>query len=719
MNTILQELDSINSKNPNDFWNYINKLGPKKIEKIEMCVKQGDRTIYSENLAFHNWIRNYTSLFYVDRDTEFHTEPENIDAVNMSEINLEISIQEVKSAIFSNKNGKGVGVDNLSNEALKSTHLIEGLTRLYNVCFNSSKLPHMWNETILCPIPKGNKSNPLDPLSYRGLSLQCCIYKTFSKILNNRFMGHMEKHQYFSETQNGFRKHRSTIEHVFTLTNLIKYCKIKKTKCYVCFVDFSKAFDSVDRLILLDRLKNLGINGKFLEMYKASYTDTSYKIKLNGKLSEKIRNNVGVKQGGHESPGQFLAFIEPLLRALSLVDAGVKIDKTKVNNLAYADDIVLIAESISKLQELVDTLGNWCKSNKICVNIDKTNFMTFQKYTGEQLCMGDVAIKRVETYKYLGVWIDEKLNFEVQSNMIAKSASRGLGSIINKVREYSDLNFDSFNKLFKATIEPILDYGCEIWNLKGFKIIDDIQFRAMRYFMGINKFAPLVGIQGKTGLVLSGDRVNLQILRLHNRILRMDGNRLPRIFYDKLINSNVSWFCRLRALLSKYSNNPSINQTVNIKHVKSMILRDREIIWKNELSKKKKLRFYQTLNTNLKPSIYLNAVHDKHARSLVSQLRLGILLLRVETGRYKNESYPDRICEYCNENSIEDEEHFLVNCEKYHTERVKYCMRINVETLNAEEVKIRWTVIRLSSVSMLKHYGKSASDKVKPKQSVQ
>ena len=139
------------------------------------------------------------------------------------------------------------------------------------------------------------------------------------------------------------------------MSNLInKYCHKKNTKLYGCFVDFSKAFDSLPRDILFKKLVDIGITGKFYQIIQAIYKDDKICIKLGENISSPIQTFMGVRQGCVLSPLLFNIFMSDLPNKLS-GDACVSLDSdTKLNCLLWADDIILLSETEDGLKSLLD-----------------------------------------------------------------------------------------------------------------------------------------------------------------------------------------------------------------------------------------------------------------------------------------------------------------------------------------------------------------------------
>lgn len=140
------------------------------------------------------------------------------------------TLSEVRKAIYSIKHNRAVGVDEIPGEVLKNDSTVTFLHKLFNTCYHSSKVPDIWGNSLICPIPKCTTSEARDPLSYRGIAISPVVYKVYCTLLNNRVSVWSNYNNLIFEGQNGFRKGRSTIDHISSLTNIIETRKkIKKS----------------------------------------------------------------------------------------------------------------------------------------------------------------------------------------------------------------------------------------------------------------------------------------------------------------------------------------------------------------------------------------------------------------------------------------------------------------------------------------------------------
>ena len=186
-------------------------------------------------------------------------------------LDSEITSDEVLKVLDKAKENKAVGIEDLPNEVLKSPNLCNVLHCLCHICFQNGIIPSEWNRSIIKPIPKSIKDDPRVPLNYRGISLISTVYKIYSGVLNNRLNTFLESYGGLVDEQNGFRKNRACIDHIYVLSSVVRARLDKGKSTFSCFVDFKKAFDCVNRDLLLFKLLSSGINGK---LYNAINTET-------------------------------------------------------------------------------------------------------------------------------------------------------------------------------------------------------------------------------------------------------------------------------------------------------------------------------------------------------------------------------------------------------------------------------------------------------------
>jgi hypothetical protein len=237
------------------------------------------------------------------------------------------------------------------------------------------------------------------------------------------------------EFQAGFKKDYSTVDHLFTLMAAVQKQFALNRKLYVAFVDFEKSFDSISRKLVWPILLKNGIKGKLYKCVKSMYDDVKAKIRCGAKFSDYIRCTQGVKQGDVCSPVLFSLFINEL--ALEIIRNGrhgVTFDLIEIFILLFADDIVLLSETVVGLQTQLNNLHLAANRLELKVNMDKTSIIVFRKggylAARERWFYGNYEISVVNTYKYLGLHFSTKLSFTFACQDLVSKGKRAVFNIL-------------------------------------------------------------------------------------------------------------------------------------------------------------------------------------------------------------------------------------------------------------------------------------------------
>lgn len=248
-------------------------------------------------MVINKWKCDFEEMLNKNSDNSNEIENCNNDIICDEILDGEITNSEVYKVVKISKYGKAPGVDDIPVELYKNPTALNALTRAFNICYNSGKVPAMWNKCIITPIPKSSTSDPRDPMSYRGISLSPVAYKLCCGVLNARLTGKLTDLEVINNEQNGFRKSRSTLDHPSTLT-IIETRKLCKLSTFCAFIDFKKAYDWVNRNLLFCKLESLGVSTKMLNALHSLYYNVFQScVKINGNLTDWFEVNSGQKQG--------------------------------------------------------------------------------------------------------------------------------------------------------------------------------------------------------------------------------------------------------------------------------------------------------------------------------------------------------------------------------------------------------------------------------------
>ena len=374
-----------------------------------------------------------------------------------------ILLTEVESALKRMKNGKAAGEDGITAEMLKALHEfgIQKLTTLFNNIYDTGFLPEEMLSSTFITLPKKPKASECG--DYRTLSLMSHITKLLLCVIQARIQKKIDVE--VGETQFGFCKESGTREGIFSLNAITqKYIDVKED-LYLCFIDYSKAFDRVHLDKLIQCLYKIGLDGKDINLIASLYWNQKAAIRIEDQLSDHTKIQRGVRQGCVLSPYLFNIYTEFIFRESEDLE-GVSINGKNINNLRYADDTVLLAESKDDLQILTNNVRHYSKQSGLDMNVKKTKTMVISRDIGTRanISIDNEELEQVEEFKYLGQTItaDAKTEKEIKIRIgIAKSRFQELKIVLTNRRISQELRL----RLVKCFVLSTFTYGCETWTL--------------------------------------------------------------------------------------------------------------------------------------------------------------------------------------------------------------------------------------------------------------
>ena len=404
----------------------------------------------------------------LERIEEFYTElystSSNSVYVSDNEVIAEVpsvTISEVRHALSKMANDKAVGPDGVAIEALKAGGSIvhKELAELYTKCLQENKGATEWKASNMILIYK--KGDYRNLKNYRPISLLSNIYKLFTKILTKRLERLLDENQ--PVEQAGFRSGYSTIDHIHAINQLREKCKEYKKPLCTAFVDYEKAFDSIETTAVLESLKNQGIDESYIITLADIYRDGSTKTKLH-KESNPIPIRKGVRQGDTISPKLFTAGLEDIFRNLSWQNKGISIHGDNISNLRFADDVTIISETLEELETCLNELDAESRKRGLKINMDKTKIVKNDLVAPRIVKIQDKEIEEVDNYIYLGQRIS-LLDKNMQKEISRRIQCGWKVFNDNKFLLKSEIPITLKRKLFNQCILPAMTYACETWTM--------------------------------------------------------------------------------------------------------------------------------------------------------------------------------------------------------------------------------------------------------------
>ena len=287
-----------------------------------------------------------------------------------------ILMSEVQKAINDLKAGKATGPDQIATEMLKAIDdaSLRRIHALVNKIYETGHIPSDMNESTFICLQKKPKATMCT--EYRTLSLTSHFLKMILRIILLRNRQKIESE--ISELQSGFINGKGTCEGILNLRTICeRMCEVGK-KVYVCFIDYEKAFDRVDHEKMIECLKSIGTSKRDLKLVVNLYWSQRAVMQLVRSISDKIEIKRCVRQGCVLSPSLFNLYTENIFKYIRNF-RGINIVGCCINNLRYADDTVLLAESEKDPQAIVDQVNEAGKVYNMKMNEKKTKTMVVSK----------------------------------------------------------------------------------------------------------------------------------------------------------------------------------------------------------------------------------------------------------------------------------------------------------------------------------------------------
>ena len=454
-------------REPEEFFNLVRKM-TKKSDKVRPLKR---------NKTNKNWPAckilsdQYSSVFSQPRPedmfdnptTFFNEEPEHLEYLAPSLSEFEVNHVRISKAIDKLPVKSAPGPDGVSNLIIKQLkfELIPILQVLFSKSLDTSQIPSHFLKAYVKPIRKPKKPRS-EPSSYRPVSLTSGLSKAFEHVLKEQVQEYLESNDILNDNQHGFRPMRSCLTqllgHYNTIINDLEEGKVTD----VVYLDFAKAFDSVDINILSKELRRIGIRGKAGLWIHGFLTNRQQQIIAENKLSSPAKVLSGVPQGTVLGPLCFLIMINTLSDNDLETRISMFTDDTRIARGIRDND------DIQRLQDDLDRVFLWQRKNNMDFNSDKFQYLShggcFRSNRripkGQYLDNIMMPIKTESTVRDLGIEISAFSDFLDHINLTCKRA-RDKGAWIYRSFYSRDVVFLSF--MWKTYIQPILEYGSQLW----------------------------------------------------------------------------------------------------------------------------------------------------------------------------------------------------------------------------------------------------------------
>ncbi|XP_075248360.1 uncharacterized protein LOC142341320 [Convolutriloba macropyga] len=384
---------------------------------------------------------------------------------------LRISEEEIERQLLGLQANKACGPDNIRNIILKNAPaLAKSLKLIFQTCLNKGKFPESWKTSEITPIYKEN--DKADITQYRPISLLKNVSKVFEKVIFERLYPPIERT--LSDSQHGFRKKRSAVLQLILFTDEL-YQQLESKKCNdirTLYVDFRKAFDKVAHKRLIQKLENIGLGGKLLQLLESYLTNRTQRVKI-GTSKSKTRNvTSGVPQGSILGPLMFIIYIDDLPEEISDIPA-----------FGYPDDFKAITHGEHECETTLGEIQKWSKANHMDLNVSKSKTLLIR---GDLAQRDEAGLETVATQKHLGVVMSRNLSWSANCQLRTTKAWKAFYTLKRNVS--SRTSMETKLNAYIGYVVPVLTYASQVWypSKTDMKSIEKIQQKATKWICGGN-----------------------------------------------------------------------------------------------------------------------------------------------------------------------------------------------------------------------------------------
>ena len=647
---------------------------------LPTCIHTGEGIMLTDDKEIADHICDYFATVGQGqlREQEWEDEREGEEKREESEeeegYRTELELREVEAVVKKLKVKKAAGPDGICPWMIKhgGEAMMRSLLVIFQTCWEQERIPNSWREARIQPLMKHSASRRADEL--RPISLLSVVSKLYDSLVLVRLQRVNETQGWVPEYQAGFKKHRSAVEHLIQLQQEGHSAFREGKILVVAFLDISKAYDCVNRSLLLSKLSHLGVRGKALGYLKAFLGKRYSWVTYKNAESDITEFKYGVPQGSPISPFLFNVYCAAALVGCAQ-GRGLQADDMCVWRIHKQEEV-----ACRELTADLKTVHEWgvqhnmkfsrkkCKvlriTNKHAAKLDKYPIVLF----------GGQVLKVVDSHKYLGVVIDQKLTWRKNTEATAAKAEKSLRLILRLCDTKRGVSQRLLILLYESCVRPILEYASEVWgdvSKTNAQKLTTVQHHALKASLGVNRRSHTGDVCVEAQVPPLEPRRKIQILRfwknlhLHPRPLTKFLTELPA--RKRLQKKQRSSFLE-RVTQLKRELHFSHEKILDLKKVQyNNCVRN---LWKYQRQQRGRADERSTHYNLIQPDITFSCPSDysKSKRKTVAEwhgLRLGTLPLNKFL--HSIARHPDGQCE-CNTEE-ETVEHFLLRCPNYKVAR--------------------------------------------------
>ena len=664
---LIQTWTPLYQSKPNDInevWN------TEEMERYMECRNSSDLVLHSYEAGVENvngiFRIRYEQIYFPDlirehMDYAFYLTERAIQEMPLPNINAREVINQIKAF----KVGKAPGPDGIKPEIIKllleEQNIISVMTSLLNQALRNGTVPDSWRVSNTILIEKVKKPTTKD---LRPIALTNILYKLFMGIIKKRIEEHLQRNYIAKDTQSGATIGRRVTDNIFILQYCIERSFIDHQKLYVVAIDFSKAFDSVDRKMMIDVLKMYKIHGNVINIISKIYQGDKTDLIFNKQNCGSIEVTSGIRQGCNVSALLFVIVTYKIIEEMERSRLGYRDNDFYLPLLFYMDDALLLARKREDAVSMVNIFERTAMKFGLKLNRKKCQMIVFNSKDQEREING---IKTAENMKYLGIdickqrrWYKNQVeNMKTKGNKLSNVLFSVLGCCCNRM---------IIGKTFwKGLAIPNMMYGQEIIPLTKTDLsqLEVIENKAYRTILQLPKYTPVEFLRGEIGATSVQMRdVKSKLLHLQYTLKDRTNELVRNVALKQLEDERMNWSKSILKCLSLLG---VTKEYISIASRDEIVRRVKELdksIWIESMSSKVSISIYQKYKDNINE---VKWVRNEKKWNIMLKARSNTLELGWRNWGVSEE----KECKMCHATE-ESLTHFLIKCPELQTIRNKY-----------------------------------------------
>ena len=640
-------------------------------------------------------------MYDEDMKQSVETQARLIEELSMSEkTEAPTTVMAVTKHVKHLKNGKAPDIYGVAGEHLKygPPCLLEVVAQVTNNTLLNGKLPHLFKIGAITPVPKPGKV-ATNPDNHRRITVCSIIGKVVEKELDDRAKIILRPKQ--SKQQFGFTEECSPSNCALIITESIAEAQDKDETLYIVYMDVKKAFDTVCHDHMLVSLYNQGIKGTLWSIYRDMYSDIQSQVRIGGKLSRKIKEGQGIRQGANTSTEAYKGKSNPLLHRAASNPVAYRVGTIETGAPTTADDTAYMTKMLHGTQVLVGMAETDSRHARYNFSSTKTKFMTVNqkknRYIPEPKLYGnDIATTTQERHLGIERTPDNRATATISSRI--QSSTRAAYSLMGAgLHGLNGVGPKVSLQMISIYIVPILTYGLEALILKDqdYEALEKHYRSLLRNIQHLPENTAIPAVYMLLGCTPIRGQIHIKILTFFVSILRrpsgVDKDLVIRQLAMKNMKSN-SWCTQVRKLLDQYDLPSAYELASNTpaKDVwKKLVKKKVNEFWHEQLMEEaQQMKTLKYLNIRDCYPGYIHSTWNHNTDPL--EAHMATIKARVLVQRYplSSSKYAGKkkspACPLCMDGE-ETTEHFLVTCTALMKRRVRYLEKLHnllVETGN-------------------------------------